>query len=342
LTWRHGPWRHRADGGPEPVTNNSAKAVPTECPTGIKLDWVPRAAAARRTSTTKDGPTALAPGGNRGVGPRLGHALGGPSSRRGPPGYGKGISLGGTRIQARRPRRAASVTSQAVGSTASQGLRQGSPGSGRGSPLSQKVHEQVTRQRAQPCKGGQPVFPLNENRSQCTQSEGFFAPARPPRKKPPEYIHVEATREHFTQNLLRRLSAARFMVNNRPEATREHPTRHSNDGSQRSNQAAKEGQRGTSSLDQDSIIDGQHRQAAAPSTRYTQLVRPRRLYPKNSLPDRREPARPAASSLKRTGLGRTLPRSNRSRPATGTRAQARVEDYHANIGSHPPTANPNA
>ena len=46
--------------------------------------------------------------------------------------------------------------------------------------------------------------------------------------------------------------------------------------------------------------------------------------------------------MKRTGLGRTLPRSNRSRPATGTRAQARVKDYHANIGSYPPTANPNA
>ena len=194
--------------------------------------------------------------------------------------------LGGTRIQARRPRRAASVTSQAAGSTASQGLRQGSPGSGRGSPLSQKVHEQVTRQRAQPCKGGQPVFPLNENRSQCTQSEGFFAPPPPPpqktpqKKKTPEHIYAEATREHFKQNLQRRLLASRSMVNNRPEATREHPTRISDDGSQRSNQAAKEGQRGTSSLDQDSIIDGQHRQAAAPSTCYTQLVRPRRLYPK--------------------------------------------------------------
>ena len=70
------------------------------------------------------------------------------------------------------------------------------------------------------------------------------------------------------------------MVNNQPEATREHSTRISDDGSQRSNQEAKEGQRGTSSLDQDSIIDGQHRQAAAPSTCYIQLVRPRHLYPK--------------------------------------------------------------
>ena len=38
LTWRHGPWRHRANGSPMPVTNNSPKAAPTERPPGIKLD----------------------------------------------------------------------------------------------------------------------------------------------------------------------------------------------------------------------------------------------------------------------------------------------------------------
>ena len=38
LTWRHGPWRHRANGGPMPVTNNSAKAAPTERQPDIKLD----------------------------------------------------------------------------------------------------------------------------------------------------------------------------------------------------------------------------------------------------------------------------------------------------------------
>jgi hypothetical protein len=38
LTWRHGPWRHQANGGPLPVNNDSAKAAPTERPPGIKLD----------------------------------------------------------------------------------------------------------------------------------------------------------------------------------------------------------------------------------------------------------------------------------------------------------------
>ena len=139
-------------------------------------DWTPRAAAARRTPTTKDGPTALAPGGNRGVGPRLGHVLGGPSPRRGQPGDRKGILIGGTRIQARRPSRAAPATNQAAGSTASQGLRQGSPGSGRGSPLSQKVHELVTRQWAQACKGGQRSGPITKTPKvdNAYTSEGFL------------------------------------------------------------------------------------------------------------------------------------------------------------------------
>ena len=72
LTWHHGPWRHRANGGPTSVTNNSTKAAPTGRPSGIKLDQAPRAAAARRLPTTKHGPTASAPVGDHGAGPRLG------------------------------------------------------------------------------------------------------------------------------------------------------------------------------------------------------------------------------------------------------------------------------
>ena len=74
----------------------------------------PLAAAARRLPTTKLGPTAPAPTGNHGAGPRLGYSLGGPCPHRGQPERGKGIQLGGTRKQARRPRHPAPATSQPV------------------------------------------------------------------------------------------------------------------------------------------------------------------------------------------------------------------------------------
>ena len=187
------------NGGPEPVTNNSAKAAPSGRPPGLKLDQAPRAAAARRKPVTKHGPAALASAGNHRAGPRLGHSPGGPSSHRDPPGRGKEVRPGETRKQARRSDHPAPATSQPV-------WHHGQPGTQTTwtrlepdlTPFPNS-RDLATRLGAQPFTKAACRFTFRRKVANARTIERFFAPTRPPRKKSPENIYSEATREHFTQ-----------------------------------------------------------------------------------------------------------------------------------------------
>ena len=89
------------------------------------------------------------------------------------------------------------------------------------------------------------------------------------------------------------------------------------------------------------FLTGYNGHAAVPNTRHIQLVLLRHLYPSLSTrPQRTGYAGGLLSEKERTRAGAPSEQPQPGGRATGTRAQARVEDHHANFGSYPPTAKP--